>query len=327
MSDKTYECVSLFAGVGGIDLGFHSTGRFTTTFANEYNNDPATTFQLNFPETEMCVKDIHYLTGKEVPDCDVVFLSCPCQAFSVAGYREGYNDRKGRGKLFFEGARLLREKRPQVIFFENVKNLVTIQKGTIFRHIIEELEDIGYKVKYQVLNTKEYSQVPQNRERIYIVGFLDQKAYDSFEFPKKIERTSTVRDYIGFNEKVDDKYYYGPNTNKGNMWEFLCRDITDENCVYQWRRNYVRQNKSGVIPTLTAAMGEGGNNVPIVKTDYGIRKLTPRECFRAQGFPDNFKFPEKMCDSKLYKQAGNSVSVPVIQRIAENIATALDKIN
>ena len=244
----------------------------------------------------------------------------PCQAFSIAGYRQGFDDEKGRGTLFFELIRIIKAKKPKVIFLENVKNLVGHDGGNTFRIILEYLMQCGYFVKYQVLNAKEFGNVPQNRERIYIVAFKNKKAFQRFEFPKPIELTTQLSDVINFNKKVDEKYYY----TKENcfFYDELIKNMKSSKTVYQWRRVYVRENKSDVCPTLTANMGTGGHNVPLIKTKQGIRKLTPKECFNLQGFPSEFKLPE-IASTHLYKQAGNSVVVSVIQRIAENIYEAI----
>ena len=247
----------------------------------------------------------------------------PCQAFSVAGKQAGFNDEKGRGILFFELVRILKVKKPAVVFLENVKNLVSHDKGNTFKVILDELHSLGYKVRKEVLNAKDYGDVPQNRERIYIVGFLDENACNRFEFPKQIPLTKELSDIIDFTNKKDDKYYYTQGKYKGDIYEKLVEAMDDENAVYQWRRKYVRKNKSGVVPTLTANQGEGGHNVCLVKTKFGIRKMTPKECFNAQGFPSDFKLPKSVAESRLYKQAGNSVCVSVIARIAKNIRHAI----
>jgi DNA (cytosine-5)-methyltransferase 1 len=251
----------------------------------------------------------------------------PCQAFSIAGYRQGFKDEKNRGNLFFKIAEILKVKQPQGFLLENVKNLVSHDKGNTFKVIQEILTDLGYHFKFKVLNTMEHANVPQNRERVYIVGFKDEIFRDAFEFPRPVKLTTTVRDLL--EDSVDDKYYY----NGKPLFDRIKEDITDENKVYQWRRQYVRENKKNVCPTLTANMGSGGHNVPIIKDAFGIRKLTPRECLRMQGFPDWYKLPEfhenegkkrrPVADSILYKQAGNSVSVPVIGAIAKQIFSVM----
>lgn len=319
----TYKCASFFAGVGGIDLGFEKGGNFETVYANEFDKYPAITFESNF-DIKVDVRDISTVNGNEIPDVDVIMGGFPCQAFSIAGYRQGFEDVRGRGMLFFELARIVECKKPRVVFLENVKNLVSHDEGKTFKTIIDTLEDIGYKNPvYGVLNAMDYGNIPQNRERIYIVAFRDETDRANFHMPNPIRRDKTLKDIIDFNNKVNDKYYYTEGKYKGDIYNALVDAMDDSDSIYQWRRKYVRKNQSHVVPTLTANMGEGGHNVPLVLTKTGIRKLTPKECFRAQGFPDDFKLPEEMNDSKLYKQAGNSVCVSVIERIANNIQEAL----
>lgn len=243
-----------------------------------------------------------------------------CQAFSVAGYQQGFKD--PRGTLFFEMLRMIKSKRPRVVFCENVKNLVTHDHNNTFKVIREALVKSGYFVKYKVLNSKDYGNIPQNRERIYIVAFRNKVDFNRFSFPEPVELTVKLRDVIDFEHSVNDKYYYTPDNFK--HYDELINSAVNPRHVYQWRRVYVRENMSGVVPTLTANMGTGGNNVPIIITDDGrFRKLTPRECFNVQGYPADFKLPD-IANTQLYKQAGNSVVVPVIKRIAENIIKAID---
>lgn len=243
-----------------------------------------------------------------------------CQAFSQAGYQKGFED--SRGTLFFEMLRMIVNKRPRVAFMENVKNLVSHDKGNTFYVMIQALVKNGYYVKWKVLNAKDYGNIPQNRERIYIVAFNNKADFERFSFPDKVTCTTSLRDVIDFGAKLPDKYYYTPDRFK--YYDKLRETITSQNTVYQWRRRYVRENKSGVVPTLTANMGTGGSNVPLILTDYGrIRKLTPHETFNVQGYPKDFKLPE-IANTQLYKQAGNSVVVPVIHRIAKNVIKAID---
>ncbi|BAP01237.1 type II restriction modification system cytosine-5 DNA methyltransferase [Mycoplasmopsis californica HAZ160_1] len=316
-----YKIASLFAGVGGIDLGFELTGKFKTVWANEYDKNARITFRKNF-DAVLNEQDIRSVDTREVPDVDVLISGFPCTSFSVAGYRKGFEDEKS-GDLFFETLRFIVAKKPKVIFLENVKNLVSHDKGKTFQIIKDALEENGYKIKYQVLNAKDYGNIPQNRERIYIVGFRSEKAYHNFEFPFPIKLTKTIKDM--FENNVSDEIFYYTE-DKNAFYKVLKEEMNKIDTIYQWRRKYVRENKSNVCPTLTANMGTGGHNVPLIKTKQGIRKLTPRECFNFQGYPANFKLP-KLANSHLYKQAGNSVVVPVINRIAENILKALENEN
>ena len=318
-SEKLITCASFFAGVGGIDKGFENTGHFSTIYANEIDENACTTYESNFDLKVDC-RDINIVKADELPKFDVMLAGFPCQAFSIAGYRQGFNDEKGRGTLFFELVRIIRVKHPKVIFLENVKNLVSHDDGNTFRVILEYLTNCGYFVKYQVLNAKDFGNIPQNRERIYIVAFKSKTAYQKFEFPSPVQLTKKLSDVIDFNKKVDEKYYY--TAKNCSFYNTLEKSMKSSNTVYQWRRVYVRENKSDVCPTLTANMGTGGHNVPLILTKYGIRKLTPHECFNLQGFPVEYKLP-KIASTHLYKQAGNSVVVSVIQRIAENIYEAI----
>jgi len=170
----------------------------------------------------------------------------------------------------------------------------------------------------------EYGNIPQNRERIYVVAFRKSPdgsclAKDCFSFPEPIRLTVSVHDIIDYHDKKADSFYYSKDH---KYYSQLDREMTNPDTIYQWRRVYVRENKSNVCPTLTANMGTGGHNVPLIRDDYGIRKLTPEECLKFQGFPDSFSFPD-IAKSHMYKQAGNSVSVPVIKRIAENMIFAM----
>ncbi|MCD8832772.1 DNA cytosine methyltransferase [Staphylococcus arlettae] len=314
--DKLKVC-SLFAGVGGIDLGFEQTGEFKTIIANEIDEKASETYKLNF-DNKLIQKDIREIEPSQLPDFDVLLSGFPCTSFSIAGYRKGFEDETS-GDLFFETLKVIVEKQPQIVFLENVKNLVSHDNGNTFKVIKEALETNGYHIKYQVLNAKDYGNIPQNRERIYIVGFKDIEQYKNFDFPNPINLEKGVTDVIDFSKKVDDSFYY--TEEKYKFYNLLKETIVKNDTIYQWRRKYVRENKSNVSPTLTANMGTGGHNVPLILSEHGIRKFTPRECFTLQGFPDNFKLAE-LANSHLYKQAGNSVVVPVVNRIAQNIYKA-----
>ena len=323
--------IDLFAGIGGIRLGFEKAfgDELKTVFVSEWDEYAQKTYKANFHDDFEIAGDITKIKETDIPDFDICLAGFPCQAFSLAGQRKGFkDDYKGmsRGTLFFDVARICAEKKPKVIFCENVKGLTIHDKGRTFEIITETLKEIGYTPFEQILNSRNFG-VPQNRERIYIVAFRDEKDFNKFHWPLSIPLTTTVKDIIDFDTKVDDKYYYTEGKYKGDIYKLLVEATKDDDinhpAIYQWRRKYVRQNKSGVVPTLTANQGEGGHNVCIVKTKQGLRKMTPRECFNTQGFPKNYKLPKKQSDARLYKQAGNSVCVPVINRIAENILEAI----
>ncbi|WP_337135728.1 DNA cytosine methyltransferase [Proteus terrae] len=315
------KCASFFAGVGGIDIGFEKAG-FDTVYANELDKFAVMTLKENF-DFIIDHRDIRDVKTDEIPDFDIMLGGFPCQAFSVAGYRQGFDDEKGRGNLFFELERIFAEKQPPVIFLENVKNLVSHDKGNTFKVILDSLHKHGYHVSHQVLNASEYGNIPQNRERIYIVCFKDEQAHKRFVFPEKTPLTKHISDLLEDESTIEPRYFY---TAKTPFFDQLVEDVVDAETLYQWRRKYVRANKNNLCPTLTANMGTGGHNVPLLnvqKKSNTIRKLTPRECFNFQGYPADYKLPKDMSNANLYKQAGNSVVVPVIERIAQQIKVAL----
>ncbi|MBI5797785.1 DNA cytosine methyltransferase [Candidatus Woesearchaeota archaeon] len=312
---QTFTSIDLFAGVGGMRLGFEQAG-FKTLFANDFNKDCKTTYDFNFTEPKLYVDDLWKVDIKGLPSFDVLVGGFPCQAFSIAGYQKGFKDI--RGNLFFRLAEILKEKKPRAFLLENVKNLKSHDEGRTFKIIEKTLKHLGYHTKDKILNSMTHGNTPQNRERIFIVGFLKEDDAEGFEFPDQIPLTKSFREFVA--EKADAKYYY----NDKPLYEKIKKEISSEHTVYQWRRKYVRANKKRVVPTLTANMGRGGHNVPLIKNSVGIRKLTPRECFLLQGFPKDFGIPKDLSDSELYHQAGNSVTVPVVRRIAENIHNVLE---
>ncbi len=315
---KVFKTIDLFAGIGGIRLGFESTGGFKTVFANDSEPNCKLTYDLNFSDFKLHVSDIRDVKSEELPEFDILLGGFPCQAFSVAGYREGFKDRKGRGHLFFEIERILKDRQPTAFLIENVKNLESHDNGKTFEIIMRSLHKLGFYTTHKVLNSMEYGNIPQTRERIYIVGFSKSENASKFKFPNRIPLKQTVHDVLENPKHVTEKYYY----NKKPLFPKLKEVIHSEDTVYQWRRKYVRENKNNVFPTLTANMGTGGHNVPIVKQGEIIRKITPKECARVQGFPDDYLLPD-LADSHLYKQFGNSVSIPVINKIAINMYKAL----
>ncbi|MCL2414235.1 MAG: DNA mismatch endonuclease Vsr [Bacteroidales bacterium] len=314
-----FHFIDLFAGVGGFRLAFQNLGG-QCVYSSEWNKDAQTTYYANFDDfpfgdiTKELIKN--YIPQK----FDILCAGFPCQAFSIAGYRKGFTDT--RGTLFFDIEQIVEKHRPKVVFLENVKNLVSHDKGQTFKTILEILEEkLGYKVFHKVLNSMTHANMPQNRERIFIVAFDPKqvKNYDKFNFPKEIKLTKTIHDILD-QEKQDDKYYYSKNH---PYFPELDKTMTKKDTVYQWRRIYARENKNNVCPTLTANMGAGGHNVPLIRDDFGIRKLTPRECFAFQGYPvDKFVLPP-IVDSKLYMQAGNSVTTTLVERIGKKIVDLL----
>lgn len=309
-----FKTIDLFAWIWWIRLWFEKAG-FSTVYSNDAEQFCKATFDMNFNDAKLDIGKIENVDPNKIPDADLLLGWFPCQPFSIAWYRKWFKD-EWRGDLFFEILKLLRLKKPKAFLLENVKNLFSHDKWETYQYMKKLLEKEWYFVKEKVLNSMKYWNIPQNRERIYIVWFKDIKSFEAFNFPDEIKLTNKLKDIL--ETKVDSKYYYNGKT----LYDKLVPFVTSKDTVYQWRRIYVRENKAWVCPTLTANMWTWWHNVPIILDDKWIRKLTPRECFRLQWFPDTYILPE-IADSRLYKQAWNSVSVPVIFRIAENMKIAL----
>ena len=215
-----------FSGIGGIELGFKQAG-FEIIYSNEIDNKAIETFKVNHPN-KIVVDDIKNINEKDIPDVDVIVGGFPCQAFSIAGYRKGFEDE--RGEIFFQLVRIIRKKMPKVIFMENVKNLLTHDRGNTYSVIKKVLEEMGYFLKVKILNACEYGNIPQNRERIYIVGFKNKEDYFRFIFPNSIELKKQIENIINFNETVDEKYYYTENNCK--FYNILKNNIKNKNTIY-----------------------------------------------------------------------------------------------
>jgi DNA (cytosine-5)-methyltransferase 1 len=300
--------IDLFAGVGGIRKGMELAG-FTTVFSNDFDEKCKETFDLNFSEPSMTLSDFSSLDFESIPEFDVLTGGFPCQPFSVAGKREGFKDT--RGNHFFTIASLIYNRRPKVFLLENVKGLLKHDGGNTFKTILDTLHELEYNVHYTILNSKIHANVAQNRERLFIVGFRDISTYSKFKFPEPEVLTQTIFDLL--EDEVSDKYNVTPKI-RDKLSEFGIKEDTRTSHVYQWRYNYIREHKrAGVSPCLVTV-----GKSPIIKIGNVIRHLTPKECFNLQGFPRDYKLPE-IHDRHLYKQAGNSVTVPLIQRIADGI--------
>jgi DNA (cytosine-5)-methyltransferase 1 len=311
----TFKFIDLFAGIGGFRIALQNVGG-KCVFTSEWNADSQITYRANFGEVPF--GDItKERTKNYIPDnFDVLCAGFPCQAFSIAGNRKGFQDT--RGTLFFDLEKIIETKRPKVVFLENVKNLVSHDKGNTFKVILEILEEkLGYKTYTKILNSSTHANVPQNRERIFIVAFDKEQVtnYGDFRFPEPIPLTNTIHNILEKGKQADNLYYKKDH----QYYPELEKTMTSKDTIYQWRRVYVRENKSQVCPTLTANMGTGGHNVPLILDDYGIRKLTPKECFAFQGYPMERYILPKIANSKLYMQAGNSVTTSLIERISKEI--------
>ena len=312
MNDQKLKICSLFSGIGGIDLGFQQAG-FDIAWANEFDKYAAKTYRHNFGDKHLVEGDIKKIDPKTIPDFDVLVAGFPCQSFSVGGKQRGFED--PRGNLFFEVARIVKEKRPPVIFLENVANLLEHDDGKTFLTVYNTLVPYGYTFKYRVMDAFEYGNIPQKRARIFIVAFLDFEKCDRFEFPEKIPCKTKLNDILPRNVKHSDCYYYDENN---TYYQELKEIVVDKTAIYKIGDGGIRKKAYRICPTLAAFMGVREDRIPVVLDDYGIRKITPYECLALQGYPSDFKFP-KIPIKNAYKQCGNSVVVPVIKRIAERI--------
>lgn len=335
MAGKRYKSIDLFAGIGGIRLGFDNAfkDKIETVFVSELDKYAQATYRDNFDDDFEIAGDITKIKEEEIPKFDICLAGFPCQAFSIAGAKAGFDDNfKGvnRGNLFLEVVRICEYHRPKVIFCENVKGLVMHDKGRTFRVIRQAFRDIGYQVFWKVLNSKDYG-VPQNRERIYVVAFRDDLNVGEFVFPQPSGKKVCIRDIME-DAPVPSRYYLSDvymqtlrdhrarHESKGNGFGYEIRDLDGIAgtivCGGMGReRNLIIDHREHSMIPETRIKG--------VINDEDIRKMTPREWARLQGFPDSFVL--KLADTHLYTQFGNSVSVNVIEAIAAQIKSILEK--
>jgi DNA (cytosine-5)-methyltransferase 1 len=320
---KTKTFIDLFAGIGGMRLGFEAAGA-QCVLTCEIDDDAMNTYQENFtPEHDhKYSRDVLKLgRGRDfIPEHNILVAGFPCQPYSIAGLRKGLKDERG-GDIFKAILRILKKNKPDAFLLENVKGIVNHENGETFNFMLKSLEKCGYHIVRppKILNSMTHANVPQNRERVFVVGFKDEKKAMKFKYPQEVALTRTIHDCLE-TTKVGDEFYY--TEEKYDCTKELKAAMKNKDTIYQWRRQYVRENKSNACPTLTANMGSGGHNVPLVLDNYGIRKLTPRETANFQGFPKNFELP-KIANSKLYHQFGNSVTIPLIKKLAQEIIKIL----
>lgn len=332
--ERVVRGIDLFAGIGGIRLGFEQAfgERFENVLTCEWDEAAQRTYRANFVDGFPIRGDITKLSEDDVPPFDICLAGFPCQAFSLAGKRLGFaDDYKGmsRGTLFFEVARICEKHRPKVIFCENVKGLVIHDRGRTFQIICGRLREMGYRVHAKVLNSKDFG-VPQNRERIYVVAFRNDLDDSNFLFPEPTGETVILRDVVE-RKVVPTKYYLSTQYLKTLRLHRARHEAAGHGFGYEIRpldgianaivcggmgreRNLIVDDRLTDFTPTTRIKGEVNRE--------GIRKMTPREWARLQGFPENFRLP--LADASLYKQFGNSVTVPVIRAIAEKIREVLD---
>lgn len=309
--DSKFTFVDLFAGIGGIRMPFYENGG-RCVFSSEWDKFAQKTYRLNYGETP--AGDITKIPASDIPEFDVLLGGFPCQPFSQAGLHKGFEDT--RGTLFFEIERIISEKRPKAFLLENVKQLKGHDHGNTFRVILKHLDDLDYSVQCKVLRAADFG-VPQNRERIYIVGF-DRKIYGDdtgFAFPEPPCVPTRVGDILDSN--VDEKYVISDKLWAGHQR----RKIENKKAGKGFGFSLVTPDTS-YTGTLSARYYKDGSEILVSRgEDKNPRKLTPRECARLQGFPEDFIIP--VSDTQAYKEFGNSVAVPVIRAVSDQMMKVL----
>ena len=315
IQDKPLRFIDLFAGIGGIRLGVELACKEANIpckciFSSEIDKFACRTYLANFNETPS--GDITKINEEDIPSFDLLCAGFPCQPFSIAGKQKGFEDI--RGTLFFDIARIIKFHNPRIIFLENVKNLLTHDKGRTFNVIKNTLEDLGYYVNYKILNAKDFG-VPQNRERIYIVCFKKSDFSNClFEFPEKSGIITKLNNILDNN--IEEKY-----TISNRLWEYL-KSRKEKQLAKGNGFGYSLFNKDTIYTsTISARYYKDGSEILIKQEGKNPRKLTPKEATRLQGFPEDFKIV--VSDMQMYKQCGNSVAVPVIKAIVKKICLCL----
>jgi DNA (cytosine-5)-methyltransferase 1 len=315
-----FKFIDLFAGIGGIRLAFQNLGG-KCVFTSEWDTYSKKTYDANFGEVPF--GDITKINENEIPDHDILLGGFPCQPFSIAGVSKkialgrahGFLD-ETQGTLFFDVARIIKHKMPKAFMLENVKNLVSHDKGKTFTVIKETLKELGYSIHFKVLDGQHF--VPQHRERIIIVGFNNKvfKGEETFEFPKMGDTKFAIRDIL--EEKVDPKY-----TLSDKLWNYL-QEYAKKHKAKGNGFGFGLTNLDGISRTMSARYYKDGAEILIPQDGLNPRRLTPRECARLQGFSDSFIIP--VSDNQAYKQFGNSVVTPLIQAVGKNIIKEILKI-
>lgn len=310
-NSEDFTFIDLFAGVGGIRYPFEQlNGKCVMT--SEWDKYAKLTYQTNYGDEELFLGDITKIKESEVPDHDVLVGGFPCQAFSHAGKKMGFEDT--RGTMFFEVARIIKAKKPKMLLLENVKGLVSHDKGNTLKVILSALDELGYEVTYKILHAKDFG-VPQNRPRIYLVGVRKDLGF-KFEFPENKIKPTKLGDIL--EEKVDKKY-----TISDKLWSYLQNRKEEQKAKGNGFGFSLFDANSEYVSTISARYGKDGSEILIKQKGKNPRKLTPRECARLQGFPDSMEIP--VSDTQFYKQMGNSVAVPVITYLAKAMIKQLQE--
>ena len=245
---KELKFIDLFSGVGGLSYNLRNKG-LNCVFSCDFDRFANETYYLNYAEQSN--GDITKIDPASIPNHNILLAGFPCQTFSIAGLRKGFQDE--RGTLFLNILKILKEKKPEYFILENVKGLITHEKGETFKFILDKLKEHKYFIKWKLLNTFDFG-IPQNRERIYIVGFTDKKIYENYHFPKEQKHKYNLKNFVDLDSKnIPEKYFYKNN----KYFDMLKANYQKQYTFYQIRRKYIRINKKNICPTLTANMGTG----------------------------------------------------------------------
>jgi len=311
---KKLKFIDLFCGLGGFRIALEKQN-CKCVFSSDIDEAVAKVYETNYGEYPS--GDITKIDAKDIPDFDILCGGFPCQSFSIAGKRLGFDD--ARGTMFFEVARILKEKKPKAFMLENVKGLTNHDGGKTLQTILDILDDLGYEVIYRVINSAEYG-IPQSRERWYCVGIRKDLNVNIREKENEIFPTEQLLLY-SLDDVIDNvneyKDYTISDIAKSNIEKYLFKvkvKTSKYTLAYEIRPSRCQFKSNGISPCLTAKMGTGGNNVPVVVELN--RKLTEKECLKLMGYPDDYKIGK---GSQAYKQIGNSVIVPILSSIAENL--------
>lgn len=305
---------SLFSGIGGIELGFAQAG-FEIAWAVEKDPACCRTYRHNYPAVKLLEKDIRAVAPSDLSPVDILTAGFPCQPFSIAGKQKGFSD--ARGQLFYEVGRFIGAHRPRFVFLENVPNLLDHNNGKTLNAVHNLLSELDYSIRYRVLRASKFGGVPQIRDRIYIVAFREQADCDRFCYPEPVALTCSIEDILQREQLRHPIYYYGCSD---PFYAYAKPIVTRTDSIYRVYHESIKITQNHMCPTLTASMGTRENQVPLIVDQHGLRKLTLRECLSFQGFPENFYFPNRITIQDAYRQIGNTVCIPVVRRIAEQIA-------
>ena len=309
--------VDLCSGTGSALLASLKYSQIIHTFSNDFCMQSKKIFLANFDSDAFNSLDLCKINSKDVPIHDILISGFPCQPFSIAGNRQGFAD--SRAQIFWDLIRIIKCRTPRFVILENVKNLRAVNKGQTLNLIIKNLESLGYHVKIQVLDVAKITDIPQHRERLFIFCFRNERDFKELDLNFSPVQNKNIIEF--FETSVEKKYYISENSATFKKINSLITNHYTTGSLYQYRRSEIREYKNK-SPTLLANMGTGGHNVPLIRDSFGIRKLTPRECFRLQGFPDSYSL--NCSDSALYKLCGNAICVKVLDLLFERICCLIN---